>query len=597
MQIDKRSRSDLKQWFAANAIPTDSNFADLIDGMLNQKDDGIAKLPNDALSIEAAGDATSQKKAIHFYNSFADADPTWVLSLNPRQNPADAATAQAGFSVSDSAGNSRLFIERSTGRLGVGTLEPKKKLHVQGATSGPFLNDQLDRPGIAISGHYPEISLFSNVNNGNHGPTLRLGSYSDATASTFKQWVIGTAGRNASFLDIGFSDKNDSNPHAGIRNANGKTILTLKENGLVGIGTIDPVSDLTLRRDGASVLGPVLTLFNASGGAGAGGAVDFNGYNVGTNLPSLRLQSLDDGNFSSHLVIYSKTPGAAGNGLVERMRVSSTGDVSFTGAIVPSVGNSAGNGIQFPRDPGGGSGDEAFIRYFPTTGEACKLLIGINNDANDVIGFWQAGAERMTVMSGGIKVNGGISGGETTTGWALGRGHMGPDHWLRLTTAPGGSTYHDLAVNTFWAAGATRFDLAEVTPVNADDRLEQGDVVVIDREQGTRVRRSARPYDPAVYGIVSSYDQAAMVIGGFGGPEQMKHDKGKLPIALVGRVKVKVTAENGPIRVGDLLTSSSTPGHAMRCPDPAAHPGAIAGKALEPLSGGTGVITALVTLQ
>jgi hypothetical protein len=100
-----------------------------------------------------------------------------------------------------------------------------------------------------------------------------------------------------------------------------------------------------------------------------------------------------------------------------------------------------------------------------------------------------------------------------------------------------------------------------------------------------------------VYGIVSSYQQAAFVIGGFGGPEQMMQAADKLPIALVGRVKVKVCAENGPIRVGDLLTSSSTPGHAMRCPDPAAHPGAIAGKALEPLASGTGTITALVTLQ
>ena len=112
MQIDKGNRTELKQYFAKNAIPTDSNFADLIDGMLNQRDDGIVKLPNDPLSIEAAGDDISQKKAIHFYTSFRDPDPTWVLSLNPRQNPADATTAKAGLSISDKAGNSRRGIQR-----------------------------------------------------------------------------------------------------------------------------------------------------------------------------------------------------------------------------------------------------------------------------------------------------------------------------------------------------------------------------------------------------------------------------------------------------------------------------------------------------
>ena len=68
-------------------------------------------------------------------------------------------------------------------------------------------------------------------------------------------------------------------------------------------------------------------------------------------------------------------------------------------------------------------------------------------------------------------------------------------------------------------------------------------------------------------------------------------------LALVGRVPVKVTAEGGPIAVGDLLTSSGTPGLAMRCGDRARCAGAIVGKALEPLRAGTGRILALVTLQ
>src|SRR5262245_8589554 len=74
------------------------------------------------------------------------------------------------------------------------------------------------------------------------------------------------------------------------------------------------------------------------------------------------------------------------------------------GAIMPAVGNSNQAGIQFPPNPGGGGGDEAFIRYFVTAGETTKLQIGIGNDADDSIGLVQAGAERLTVINGRVGI-------------------------------------------------------------------------------------------------------------------------------------------------------------------------------------------------
>lgn len=41
----------------------------------------------------------------------------------------------------------------------------------------------------------------------------------------------------------------------------------------------------------------------------------------------------------------------------------------------------------------------------------------------------------------------------------------------------------------------------------------------------------------------------------------------EVPLAVVGIVPCKVTTENGPILVGDLLVTSSTPGYAMKCTD------------------------------
>ncbi len=78
---------------------------------------------------------------------------------------------------------------------------------------------------------------------------------------------------------------------------------------------------------------------------------------------------------------------------------------------------------------------------------------------------------------------------------------------------------------------------------------------------------------------------------------------GKVPLAIAGIVPVKVSAENGPIQPGDLLTTASLPGHAMKASPidldgvEIYRPGTIIGKALEPWGEGTGVISALITLQ
>jgi hypothetical protein len=139
----------------------------------------------------------------------------------------------------------------------------------------------------------------------------------------------------------------------------------------------------------------------------------------------------------------------------------------------------------------------------------------------------------------------------------------------------------------FWTpdaifAGGGLVDIAE--HIDTTGEVEPGDVVVIDSAHDERVAKSTKPYDTAVAGIIST--DPAMVIG--------KSDT-ETPLALAGRVLCKVSAENGPIRRGDLLTTSSTPGHAMKATEPKL--GTILGKAMGELESGTGFITVLVTLQ
>jgi len=71
--------------------------------------------------------------------------------------------------------------------------------------------------------------------------------------------------------------------------------------------------------------------------------------------------------------------------------------------------------------------------------------------------------------------------------------------------------------------------------------------------------------------------------------------KARVAVAIVGIVPVKVSAENGAIHAGDMLTTSNTPGYAMKATDPKIS--TVLGKAPGSLEQGTGIITVLVTLQ
>lgn len=118
MDINKKSRAELKGYFVKNAIPTEGNFADLIDAAINQKDDGLTKAAGEALGIESAG---ASKTALRLYGSFSDVNPAWTLSLVDSTAPADGG-ANRGLTVSDGAGTTRLFISGTTGLVSASSL-------------------------------------------------------------------------------------------------------------------------------------------------------------------------------------------------------------------------------------------------------------------------------------------------------------------------------------------------------------------------------------------------------------------------------------------------------------------------------------------
>lgn len=137
-------------------------------------------------------------------------------------------------------------------------------------------------------------------------------------------------------------------------------------------------------------------------------------------------------------------------------------------------------------------------------------------------------------------------------------------------------------------------DLAEHFDVAGTETLLPGTVVSIDPEQPGKLRVADRAYDPTVAGVVSGAGdvQPGMLMGQAG-----TLASGQYPVALTGRVYVRVDAGFGAIRPGDLLTTSPTTGHAMKAADLRQAQGAILGKAMTALESGKGLVLVLVSLQ
>lgn len=148
----------------------------------------------------------------------------------------------------------------------------------------------------------------------------------------------------------------------------------------------------------------------------------------------------------------------------------------------------------------------------------------------------------------------------------------------------------NVSVRTLTIRGGA--DVAEPFELS-EDEIAKGSVLIIDDEQPGKLKLSMRPYDTRVAGVVSG---ANGVNPGISLRQDGVLEKGE-NVALSGRVFVLADAANGPIKPGDLLTTSGTPGHAMKVSDHAQSQGAVLGKAMSGLEEGRGLVLVLVSLQ
>jgi hypothetical protein len=329
--------------------------------------------------------------------------------------------------------------------------------------------------------------------------------------------------------------------------------------------------------------------FTSSTTIGNSPIVEFNG-NVGIGTPTARFPldifggvGLPSPSFNGPILVLGELRDSTNLAIaVEGLASATSGNVTgvagvtFSPTGVGVVGNHATN------NAGGGGG------VFGLTSATNGFDFGTRGDAIGTSGA-VIGVMGVTFSPQG---DGGRFVGVRGDAGTIIRGDVGPPGAgteFTVFRVDGNGTVH--ANGGFRPFGA---DFAESVAVKGGpEHYAPGDLLVIDLSGERRLSLSQTAYSTLVAGIYST--QPGVVASTHRVDEALP--KNEVPLAVVGIVPCKVTAENGPVVASDLLVTSSTPGYAMKGTDRSRMLGAVVGKALEPLQKDTGVIQVLVTLQ
>jgi len=311
----------------------------------------------------------------------------------------------------------------------------------------------------------------------------------------------------------------------------------------------------------------------------------------------------------------------------------------FTGNVNVTAGIYAGNNVLIDTQNANNGGLDNSVRFGGLTGEAIasKRTAGGNQGGLD---FYTAYANRMVITNGGnvgvgttsprakLETRGNVllsgerpkflfdsdgeQGGLAIYPYLNGRyiiltptdfsGNELPVSEIRLG---GQGLFNDarvkLVVNDTMSAKVIEItggsDIAEPYSVSPADDVKPlpGMVVCIDPENEGKMRVASKAYDKLAGGILSG---ANGIKPGLTLRQEGTIADGEMAVASVGRVYCWCDADaNGAIEAGDLLTTSDTPGHAMKVTDYDRSQGATIGKAMTSLKSGKGLVLVLVTLR
>ena len=360
----------------------------------------------------------------------------------------------------------------------------------------------------------------------------------------------------------------------GVR-AEAQATNTFPANGNVGIGTTAPGSELTMSNPTTNTFQILETGYNTAAvpttySLGANGSLVVGG--------ALSVFSEGSPSYRRYLdIIADGTGGGAGSVMrfftgnvapAERMRIDQNGNVGI-GTTTPGVGLHL---------YGSGASNKSQIRLQ-------------DSDSGGVTGYIQSYSGYLSLgESAGSATDLVLKSGKVGIGTASPSYKLDVAGQIHVST---GVVYPDgTQQTTAWTGVVCGGDYAESVDVTGDrTHYAPGDVLVITPDAPGKFLKSAMSYSTLVTGIYSTKP------GTVGRRQTTPKSPDEVPMAMMGIVPTKVSAENGAIRPGDLLVTASKPGFAMKGTDLSRMLGAVIGKALGKLDSGTGVIEVVVTLQ
>ncbi|MDD5434655.1 MAG: hypothetical protein PH343_04425 [Nitrospira sp.] len=330
---------------------------------------------------------------------------------------------------------------------------------------------------------------------------------------------------------------NDTNDKMYWQTSAGHEVMTVDfPSGRLGVGTASPSSRLHVY----SPDNPTILRLQSSGSPGAG-RIEFWSDPAGS-VNEWRpgyIQSTDQGSFTGGLAFYTNGTGSLSKtGSMEAMRITN-GNVGIGTTAPAEKLHVAGNFIRVD----GAGGEDA---YMGGDGFGGDVQIGSLNSAITNVAMYN----------------------------------------------PGSGLYMHLYVGALHIMGGA--DIAEPFKSTYAEEIRPGMIVAIDPANPGQLRIADKAYDKTVAGVVSG---ANGINPGVTMTQEGSQADGTIPVALTGRVYAWVDASYGGVEPGDLLTTSDTPGHAMKVNDYAKGQGTIIGKAMTALKEGKGLVLVLVSLQ
>jgi len=357
----------------------------------------------------------------------------------------------------------------------------------------------------------------------------------------------------------------------------GNSVIT-ESNGSIGIGTTSPQTTLDVNGSIRS-LGSSGFTFSSNADVWMKEGYGLN-VGVGGNTPAFATRFY---NTSGATLMSVRADGNVGIGTSSPAGLIDVGSSGNVGGFVVTGRNIDANNSNF--DATFLANSSKLATAWNRTGGEGETDFLANRGGGNAGGFAFYDVTNSGAINQLLRVNGT---GDTTVSRNLGVAGN-----VALTGGGAHMTYPDGTVqSTAWNGTTCGGDYAESIDVTGDRKAyEPGDVLVIDPKAEGKFLKSFEAYATTVMGIYST--QPGLTGRRVGAPKTGE----EVPMAMLGIVPTKVSAENGPIKPGDLLVSSSTPGYAMKGTDHSRMMGALIGKALGHLDSGTGVIEVGIALQ